>query len=70
MSSILRALGDSNFRKFLLSKIDIKEYKKLYFELILEVEKKVQGESRHETAKRFIREHQTSANRTAQELRK
>lgn len=34
------------------------DFKSLYFELIMEVENKIPGEIRHETAKRIIRQHE------------
>lgn len=39
---------------------ELEEYKKLYNELIFEVCNKWPGETRHETAKRYIRERESS----------
>ena len=41
------------------SQQDTRDYKELYFELIMEVAKKWPGETRHETAKRYIVERET-----------
>lgn len=39
--------------------VDTNDYKALYYELIMEVGSSWPGESRHETARRYIREHET-----------
>jgi hypothetical protein len=41
------------------------DYKALYHELLYEVVKKHPGESRHQTAKRYIREHETPSDHQA-----
>jgi hypothetical protein len=42
------------------------DYNALYHELLLEVAKKYPGESRHETARRYIRERETAPSNAAQ----